>query len=135
MASSAATIHVVSPEAFDRSASSPGFSRPAAIAPELGVQSAIWAGLFEVDPGAHTTIHHHGAQETVAYVLSGECEVRWGEQGEHAAIVRAGDFIHIPAFLPHTEVNPSATEPFRWVIVRSTPTTIVENLPDDAWSA
>jgi hypothetical protein len=31
------------------------------------------------------------------------------------------------------EINPSATTPFRWIVVRSTPVPIVVNLPDDAW--
>jgi hypothetical protein len=32
------------------------------------------------------------------------------------------------------EINPSDSEPFRWVVVRSTATPIVVNLPDDTWS-
>ena len=66
-------------------------------------------------------------------MLSGICEVRWGEKGEFRARAKAGDFIHVPAFLPHMEINPSKLEPFRWVVVRSTSTPIVVNLPDDTW--
>jgi uncharacterized RmlC-like cupin family protein len=67
----------------------------------------IWGGLFEVEPGSRTGIHHHGQQETIAYVLSGVCEVRWGEKrGEFSARAKPGDFIHVPAFLPHMEINP-----------------------------
>jgi uncharacterized RmlC-like cupin family protein len=40
---------------------------------------------FEVKPGARTGIHHHGEQQTIAYVLAGVCEIRWGAKGEHAA--------------------------------------------------
>jgi uncharacterized RmlC-like cupin family protein len=36
----------------------------------------------------------------------------------------------VPAFLPHMEINPSETEPFEWVVVRSTSAPIVVNLPD-----
>jgi uncharacterized RmlC-like cupin family protein len=86
-----------------------------------------------VEPGARTGIHHHGEQQTIAYVLSGVCEVRWGARGEYAANAKAGDFIHVPAFLPHMEINPSDSQPFRWVVVRSTPVPIVVNLPDDTW--
>jgi hypothetical protein len=32
------------------------------------------------------------------------------------------------------EINPSDAEPFRWVVVRSTATPIVVNLPDEMWS-
>jgi uncharacterized RmlC-like cupin family protein len=89
--------------------------------------------LFEVEPRSRTAIHHHGQQETIAYVLSGICEVRWGARGESVAHAKAGDFIHVPAFLPHREINPSKLEPFRWVVVRSTAIPIVINLPDDTW--
>jgi len=93
----------------------------------------MWGGLFEVKPGARTGIHHHGEQQTIAYVLSGVCEVRWGARGEHGARAQAGDFIHVPAFLPHMEINPSESESFYWVVVRSTSTPIVVNLPDQTW--
>jgi uncharacterized RmlC-like cupin family protein len=66
--------------------------------------------------------------------LSGVCEVRWGARGEHSARAKAGDFIHVPAFLLHMEVNPSDSESFYWVVVRSTSTPIVVNLPDYTWS-
>jgi uncharacterized RmlC-like cupin family protein len=132
--SSSAVIHIVSPAQFDRAtAQTPGSERRAAIAPALGVASAIWGGLFEVAPGSRTGVHHHGEQETIAYVLSGICEIRWGPRGEFAAHAKAGDFIHVPAFLLHMEINSSKLEPFRWVVVRSTPTPIVVNVPDNAW--
>lgn len=131
---SSATINVVSPAEFDQgTAQTPGSKRHAAVAPELGIASAIWGGLFEVSPGSRTSVHHHGEQETIAYVLSGICEIRWGERGQSVAQARAGDFIHVPAFLPHMEINPSNEEPFRWVVVRSTTTPVVINLPNDTW--
>lgn len=127
-------IRIVGPAEFDRgTAQTPGSVRLAAVSPQLGIETALWGGLFEVEPGARTDIHHHGEQQTIAYVLSGRCEVRWGARGEFAATAKAGDFIHVPAFLPHMEINPSATEAFRWVVVRSTPVPIVVNLPDDSW--
>jgi uncharacterized RmlC-like cupin family protein len=123
-------ICIVGPSEFDPgTAQTSGSVRLAAIAPQLFVQSAMWGGLFKVEPGARTGIHHHGEQQTVAYVLSGTCDVRWGPKGEHTARAYAGDFIHVPAFLPHMEINPSETEPFEWVVVRSTSTPIVVNLP------
>jgi uncharacterized RmlC-like cupin family protein len=129
------SIRIVSPAEFDQqTAQSPGSERRAAIAPTLGIVSAIWGGLFVVAPGSRTGIHHHGEQETIAYVLSGVCEIRWGERGESIARAEAGDFIHVPAFLPHMEINPSERDPFRWVVVRSTATPIVINLPGDTWS-
>jgi uncharacterized RmlC-like cupin family protein len=131
---STAAINIVVPTQFDRkTAQTPGSERLAAIAPALGIASTIWGGLFEVEPGSRTGIHHHGEQETIAYVLSGICEIRWGKTGESVARAKAGDFLHVPAFLPHMEINPSNQESFRWVVVRSTATPIVINLPDNTW--
>jgi uncharacterized RmlC-like cupin family protein len=127
-------IRIISPESFSAgTAQTPGSLRMAAIAPELNVTSGMWAGTFLVEPGAQTGIHHHGQQQTVVYVLEGEALVRWGEFGEHEAIARTGDFIHVPAWLPHQEINLSVATPFRWIVVRSTPSPIVVNLPDDFW--
>jgi len=127
-------ITVVSPAQFDRgTAQTPGSERQAALAPSLGVETRLWGGIFIVDPGAKTGIHHHGEQETIAYVLEGECVVRWGERGEFSARASAGDFIHVPRMLPHMEANASQEKPFKWVVVRSTATPIVINLPDDYW--
>jgi uncharacterized RmlC-like cupin family protein len=128
------SIRIIRPVEFDKdTAQTPGSERQAAIAPQLGIESTLWGGLFEVEQGARTGVHHHGEQQTIAYVLSGVCDVRWGAGGEFVATAVAGDFIHVPAFLLHMEINPSNTEPFRWVVVRSTSTPIVVNLPDDTW--
>ncbi len=67
------------------------------------------------------------------YVLEGESYVRWGERGEHAVTVCAGDFLHVPAWLVHREINRSQDVPFRWVVIRSSSEPIVVNLPDDVW--
>ncbi len=92
------------------------------------------APAFVVEPSAKTGIHHHGEQDTVVYVLEGEACVRWGDFGEYSATVRAGDFLHVPSWLPHQELNPSTEHPFLWVVVRSTPEPVVVNLPDDFWT-
>ena len=74
------SIHVVRPEQFDSAtAQTSGSKRTAAIYPGAGIDSPMWGGLFLVEPGARTGIHHHGEQHTIAYVLSGTCNVRWGD--------------------------------------------------------
>jgi len=129
------TISVVHPsELSSETWQTPGSLRMAAIAAVNGIVSSLWAGIFVVEPSAKTGIHHHGEQDTVVYVLEGEACVRWGTFGEHSATVGAGDFLHVPSWLPHQELNPSREHPFRWVVVRSTPEPIVVNLPDDFWT-
>jgi uncharacterized RmlC-like cupin family protein len=119
--SDSSAIRIIHPREFDGGTlQTPGSERLAAVAPQLGVETTLWGGLFEVKQGARTGIHHHGEQQTIAYVLSGICKVRWGANGEFAACAEAGDFIHVPAFLPHMEINPSDSQPFRRVVVRST---------------
>ncbi len=128
------SIRVIRPEQFDSAtAQTPGSQRLAAIHAGAGIDSPMWGGLFLVEPGARTGIHHHGKQDTIAYVLSGSSYVRWGERGECNATIAAGDFLYVPAWLPHQEINPSSEAPFQWVVVRSTSTPIVVNLPDAFW--
>jgi uncharacterized RmlC-like cupin family protein len=128
------SIRVVRPDQFDSvTAQTPGSKRTAAIFPGAPTGSPMWGGLFLVEPGARTGIHHHGEQNTIAYILSGTSYIRWGDRGEYNATARAGDFLFVPAWLPHQEINPSNAIPFRWVVVRSTAEPIVVNLRDDFW--
>ena len=128
------TISVVHPAGLStETQQTSGSLRMSAIAAMNGILSSLWAGIFVVEPSVKTGIHHHGEQDTVVYVLEGEATVRWGDFGEHSATVRAGDFLHVPGWLPHQELNPSKEHPFRWVVVRSTSEPIVVNLPDDFW--
>jgi uncharacterized RmlC-like cupin family protein len=129
------SVHVIPPTQLDSAtAQTSGSRRLAAVHSGAGIDSSIWGGLFLVEPGGRTGIHHHGEQHTIVYVLSGSSYVRWGEQGEFNAAAQAGDFLYVPAWLPHMEINPSSEVPFQWVVVRSTSEPIVVNLPDDFWN-
>ena len=128
------SIRVVRPDQLDSAtAQTPGSQRFAAIYPGAGIESPMWGGPFLVEPGARTGIHHHGEQHTIAYILSGTSYVRWGERGEFDATLQAGDFLFVPAWLPHQEINPSSENPFQWIVVRNTSEPIVVNMPDDFW--
>jgi uncharacterized RmlC-like cupin family protein len=112
----------------------PCSERRAAIAVETGIDTTLWDGIFIIEPGAKTGIDHHGEQETIAYVLERGCCVRWGERGKFSALAHKGEFIHVPAWLPHMEINQSRDHRCIWVVVRSTAVPIVLNLADDFWS-
>ncbi len=56
--------------------------------------------------------------------------MRWGERLEYVAEAGPGDFIYVPPFVPHQEINASPDEPTSWVVVRSAPDPIVVNLPE-----
>ena len=84
-------------------------------------------GVTVVGPHIASGKHHHGELETVIYVVSGHGQIRWGENLEFSESVEPGDFIYVPPFVPHQEMNPSS-EPSQWVIVRNSQEPIVVNL-------
>jgi uncharacterized RmlC-like cupin family protein len=116
-------------------AQTPGSLRMSAISPTNGIACSMWGGIFIVEPGSETGIHHHGEQDTIVYVLEGIANVRWGQRGEYSVMVKPGDFLHVPPWIPHQEINPSPTQPFRWVVVRSSEEPIVVNLSANFWKA
>ncbi len=122
-------VRVVRPEDFDtNTAQTPGMQRFAAISASLVGSKGMWAGLTIVDPKIESAPHHHGEQETVIYVKSGEAKVAWGDRLQHQEAVQAGCFIFIPPYLAHQEINPSPDTPSEWVIVRNGPEAVVVNL-------
>jgi uncharacterized RmlC-like cupin family protein len=106
----------------------PGMSRAAAISfARCGAQK-LWAGTVQIHPNAKTGAHHHGALESVIYVLKGRARMRWGDQLEFVAEAGPGDFIFVPPYVPHQEINASTEEPLECVLVRSDNEAVVVNL-------
>jgi uncharacterized RmlC-like cupin family protein len=93
----------------------------------VGAQK-IWAGTVAIQPNAKTGAHHHGELESVIYVVRGKARMRWGEHLEFVAEANAGDFIFVPPFVPHQEINASPDEPLECVLVRSDNEAVVVNL-------
>ena len=89
----------------------PGMLRAAAINQDMVGAQKIWAGTVAIEPKAKTGTHHHGALESVIYIVSGQARMRWGEQLEFIAEAGPGDFIFVPPFVPHQEINASDEEP------------------------
>jgi uncharacterized RmlC-like cupin family protein len=88
----------------------------------------LWAGTVHIHAGAKTGAHHHGALESVIYVLRGRARMRWGEALEFVAEAGPGDFIYVPPFVPHQEINASDNEVLECVLVRSGGEAVVVNL-------
>jgi uncharacterized RmlC-like cupin family protein len=106
----------------------PGMNRAAAItSARVGAQK-LWAGTVSIHPNAKTGAHHHGPLESVIYVVSGRARMRWGERLEFTAEAGPGDFIFVPPFVPHQEINALADEPLVCVLVRSDQEPVVVNL-------
>jgi uncharacterized RmlC-like cupin family protein len=125
----AQTVRVIKPHQFDANTpQTPGMQRVAAVSRELAGSQGIWAGVTVVAPAVSSGVHHHGELETVIYVVSGRGRIRWGDRMQFAEDVEPGDFIYVPPFVPHQEINPSPDTPSQWVIVRNAQDPIVVNL-------
>ncbi len=124
-----AGVRIIKPSMFDSNTpQTPGMQRMAAISKKLVGSEGLWAGVTVVQPNIASSVHHHGEQETVIYVVSGRGMMRWGDSMEFQEEVEPGDFIFVPPFVPHQEINPSQNTPSQWVIVRNSQEPIVVNL-------
>jgi uncharacterized RmlC-like cupin family protein len=103
-------------------------SRAAAITHARTGASKLWAGTVTVEPAARTGAHHHGELETVLYIVRGRARFRWGDHLEYVEEAGPGDFIYVPPFVPHQEMNARPDEPVEAVVVRSGQEPIVVNL-------
>jgi uncharacterized RmlC-like cupin family protein len=117
----------------------PGMTRAEAISfARVGAQK-LWAGTVVVHPNAKTGPHHHGELETVIYIVRGRARFRWGEQLEFVDEAGPGDFVYVPPFAPHQELNARKDQPVEAVIVRSGQEPVVVNLdipsPEDETDA
>lgn len=83
----------------------PGIVREQAIAAE-----GMWAGFVRNEPHMTSGWHHHGNHDTALYVLNGEIRLEFGPGGGNAVEAGAGDFLHVPKYVIHREVNPRDEE-------------------------
>jgi uncharacterized RmlC-like cupin family protein len=87
-----------------------GLTYFAGIAAETVGSHAICMHLVRIPPGGRANAHLHEAHETAIYVLSGEVEMVFGEGLREHLVVRAGEFLYIPANMPHQPYNATDTE-------------------------
>jgi uncharacterized RmlC-like cupin family protein len=106
----------------------PGMTRAAAITHARTGANKLWAGTVVVEPAARTAAHHHGDLETVLYIIRGRARMRWGDHLEFSDEAGPGDFIYVPPYVPHQEMNARADEPVEAVVVRSGQEPVVINL-------
>jgi uncharacterized RmlC-like cupin family protein len=106
----------------------PGMTRAAAINHARAGANKLWAGTVVVQPNAKTGAHHHGDLETVLYVVKGRARFRWGDHLEFVDEAGPGDFIYVPPYVPHQEINADPNSPVECVVVRSGQEPIVVNL-------
>jgi len=122
-------VRIVTSGALDlNTPQTPGMTRAAAITHARTGASKLWAGTVTIHPNAKTGAHHHGEVESVIYVVSGKARMRWGERLEYTAEAGPGDFIYVPPYVSHQEINANPNEPLACVLVRSGQDPVVVNL-------
>jgi uncharacterized RmlC-like cupin family protein len=122
-------VRVIPANSLDtNTAQTPGMNRAAAINYARVGSQKIWAGTVSIFANAKTGAHHHGALESVIYVVRGRARMRWGDRLEYVAEAGPGDFIYVPPYVPHQEINASSDETLECVLVRSDNEAVVVNL-------
>jgi uncharacterized RmlC-like cupin family protein len=122
-------VRIVKGSALDTNTpQTPGMNRAAAITYATAGAQKLWAGTVTIHANAKTGAHHHGALESVIYVVKGKARMRWGEALQYMAEAGPGDFIYVPPYVPHQEINASSNEPLECVVVRSGQEPVVVNL-------
>ena len=106
----------------------PGMNRAAAINHATAGANRLWAGTVTIHADAKTGAHHHGALESIIYIISGQARMRWGEKLEFVCEAGPGDFIYVPPYVPHQEINAKSEEPLECILVRSDQEPVVVNL-------
>jgi uncharacterized RmlC-like cupin family protein len=108
--------------------STPGMDRKAAINFARAGAQKLWAGTVTIKPDAKTGAHHHGHLESIIYVVKGKARMRWGQKLQFTAEAGPGDFIFVPPYVPHQEINASPDEVLECVLVRSDGEAVAINL-------
>jgi uncharacterized RmlC-like cupin family protein len=95
------------------------------LAPGISAQSAgaqrIHLQIVRIAPGQRAKAHKHQGHETAIYILSGESGMWYGEALEDHLVAKAGDFLHIPADMPHLPYNRSDVESCVAIVARTDP--------------
>jgi uncharacterized RmlC-like cupin family protein len=121
-------VRVIPGDQLDtNTAQTPGMNRAAAITQARVGAEKLWAGTVVIHAGAKTGAHHHGPVESVIYVVRGRARMRWGDRLEYCAEAGPGDFIYVPPFVPHQEINADPAAPLECVLVRSGQEPVVVN--------
>jgi uncharacterized RmlC-like cupin family protein len=112
-----------------QTAQSGGAIRISGVSRQHTPATKIWFGKVSNEPGFRSLPHHHGEAETGGYVLHGRGRIYFGEGYAEWVDMEEGDFVFVPPFMPHVEVNLSTKDDLVWLTTR-TPENIVVNLPD-----
>ena len=122
-------VRIVKPNERDTStAQTPGMHRAEGCgAKTVGAQS-IWVGHVHMDEGVRSGPHHHGEVESVIYLIKGKARFRFGDKLENVVEAEAGDFVFVPPYLVHQEINAAADDGIEMIVSRSSQENVVVNV-------
>ena len=98
-----------------------GFDYAEAISKESVGSKGICMHLLTIPPGKRAKAHLHQDHETAIYMLKGKSAMWYGEKLEKFMDIEEGDFLYIPAGMPHLPYNPSDSESCTALIARTDP--------------
>jgi uncharacterized RmlC-like cupin family protein len=82
-----------------------GFEYRAGVVAETVACEKLALQIVRIQPGVRSQAHFHGEHESAVYVLEGEVVTWFGEGLIKHATARPGDFVFIPAGVPHVAAN------------------------------
>jgi len=113
------TCHVVRSTTMYEGKQGPAYAQ--GVSAETTGATGLWMGRVEIGPGSRTKAHFHEHHETAIYIMDGEVDMWSGPQLERHEVARAGDYVYIPAGVPHVAANRSATHAVHAMIARTDP--------------
>jgi uncharacterized RmlC-like cupin family protein len=122
-------IRIVKPDQRDAgTAQTPGMQRAEGCGGSTTGASRLWVGHVHMNEGVRSGPHHHGETERAIYVISGQARFRYGANLENTIEAQAGDFVFVPPFLVHQEINPRSDATIDMIVARSSQENVVVNV-------
>jgi uncharacterized RmlC-like cupin family protein len=90
------------------------------VSAESAGAEGICMHLLVMPPGGKARPHYHEAHETAIFMLEGSTSFYHGPNLEFLDVVNEGDFVYIPAGVPHQPFNPTG-KVARALIARTDP--------------
>lgn len=77
-----------------------------------------------VVPAGESSTRHYHPFETAVFIISGKAKAYFGPHDEECVDIEAGDFVYIPADLPHRTENVGSTS-MEYILARAAPEDVV----------
>lgn len=90
------------------------------VSAESATSEGICMHMVVIPPGAVAKAHYHANHETAIFQLEGSTSFHHGPNLEFTDVVHEGDYVYIPAGVPHQPFNPT-DKIARAIIARTDP--------------